>query len=75
MNEELEQVGQRIIAGAMRTIRQCDELLRDVAYWNSKHAGERPITPDDELADVIAIKRRAQRMIRAVRNGQPIEED
>jgi hypothetical protein len=73
MSSEFEQVGQRLIKRAEHTIRQCDEALRDMQHWNATHSDQRPVTADD-VPGLVANKVRAQRLIRAVRNGEPIQE-
>ena len=71
MSTKLEQAGKRLTKGAEKIIRECDDVLRDMHYWNATHPNQKPVTADD-MPRLIEQKRWAQQVIRAVRNGEPI---
>jgi hypothetical protein len=74
MDEQLKEVGQRLVENAKKIIAECDQVLADVDYVNKKNSLDKPIAPDD-IAEVIQRKREALAIIRGVERGESIKLD
>ena len=73
MSDELNEAGKRIIKSCETIIQKCDRSIEDIIYWNENHADE-ALFPDD-YAMIIAKRSNARRIIKCVRDGQPIPDD